>query len=311
MGIAIGGATVPKRWCVLPDGWNDAWQSAKGGSGTAPAWLTIIGDSVSAGAVSSDYVNNAWAAKLRSKLLSGYSLYGDFWPTSMSVSFATFGGTPPWVVGATAPTWYRWGMGTLPLFGGTPASPILTFTAPNAGTDLDLIYFDFAAGTFTWTVDGVAQATVTTTGAGYHKRVQVAGLANTTHTVVLTGQSANYVALWQGIATYGSRTRGIGFGRIAYSGGLAVDYAGNGNPPDPCKVWQGYGAATTGFGFPTQPSLAIIELGINDCSDAGSHSGGCGPTQYRRVLARLVQAFRRGAQNCSIVILGASHPDGV
>ena len=311
MGISVGGAAALKRWCVVPDGWDDCWKAAKANSGSAPAWLTVIGDSVSAGAVSSDYVNKSWTAVLKGKLAPPYRLYGDFWPTSMSASFATFGGTPPWVMNDT-PTWYRWGMGALPLYSGAPANPVMTFTTPYACTDLDLVYLDYAAGTWTYTVDGGAAQTVTTTGAGYAKRVQATGLANTTHTVAVTGQSASYVALLQGIATYGSRSAGIGFGRIAYSGALAVDdAASNAVPSDMCQQWQGYGATTTGFGFPTQPSLAIVELGINDCANAGSHAGGCGPTQYRRVLTRLVQAFRRGVPNCSVLILGASNPDGV
>jgi lysophospholipase L1-like esterase len=60
--------------------------------------------------------------------------------------------------------------------------------------------------------------------------------------------------------------------------------------------------AATGFGFPTQPNLTIIALGINDCNNARSE------TDFRNGLQRFIQATRRGNPNSSILLVSCYYP---
>jgi lysophospholipase L1-like esterase len=141
------------------------------------------------------------------------------------------------------------------------------------------------------------------------RRTQLTGLANTTHTIVFTGQSAPIAMLIFGIATYKSRTTGLRFAWTAKYGtplsgftlGTTPDYGQD-------QIWQGRSGATlTGFGFPAQPDLAIIGLGINDCRNIGS---GYALEGYQAGLRMICQAVRRGNANASILFVAFSNPDG-
>ena len=62
--------------------------------------------------------------------------------------------------------------------------------------------------------------------------------------------------------------------------------------------------STATFGFPAQPHLGVIALGLNDCRI------GYSPDSYQRVIRRMVQAFRRGQSDGSIATIAFSNPDG-
>ena len=61
----------------------------------------------------------------------------------------------------------------------------------------------------------------------------------------------------------------------------------------------------TGFGFPSAPSCAVIALGLNDCSDL------YGPDLVGNAIGSLINACRRAVQDCSIVVIAHSNPDGI
>lgn len=66
------------------------------------------------------------------------------------------------------------------------------------------------------------------------------------------------------------------------------------------------GTAATGFGIPTQPALAIIELGANDCFQATAATATGDPLtalSMQGYMNRLINAFRRGYANCSIAFV--------
>jgi lysophospholipase L1-like esterase len=82
-------------------------------------------------------------------------------------------------------------------------------------------------------------------------------------------------------------------------------------PIDRVALYQGFTGpvgtptATKGFGFPSQPDLAIIALGINDASQSVARG------TYRDGLDRLIWSLRYGKSDaCSIAILGVWGPDG-
>jgi GDSL-like Lipase/Acylhydrolase family len=300
---------------ALPAGWDSGWVAAKAASATAARWITQIGDSVGQGQVATDTLALGYFGVLRGILGGrGLPLMGDFYSVMDSADYmaatgATFNGTPPFVVTSTGRTWYSWGLGRLPFY--SAGNGTVTFTCPYACTELDVVFFDQTAGTFTYNLDGAGAVTVVPncTGVHYSRRLQLTGLSNIAHSIVFTSQSTGNVMCVQGVATYptaAARSAGIGYGRCAYNAAAVADFANTGNqPPDMAKQWQGFGAATTGFGFPTQPALLIIEEGINDLQQL------YGLAQFRRGLERLIQAARRGYPGCSVILLGVSNPDGL
>src|SRR2546428_864915 len=98
---------VSNKFIFLPDGWNDAWVSAKAASGSTPAQIAFLGDSYTQGMVSSNWYTKAWPVLVRNFILNSYPLYADFWGVTESASFVTFAGTtiagtPPFVVNVAA-----------------------------------------------------------------------------------------------------------------------------------------------------------------------------------------------------------------
>jgi lysophospholipase L1-like esterase len=114
------------------------------------------------------------------------------------------------------------------------------------------------------------------------------------------------------------RSNGVGFAHTAYIGASVLVSArldSAVNPTDKMVAWQGNtaiypGPFNVGFGFPTQPDLAIIELGGNDTADPGvtGNAMGAGPEQYYNGLRRLIDAIRRGNPNASIMFVAISIP---
>jgi hypothetical protein len=211
------------------------------------------------------------------------------------------------VLSATSIAWIQWSFGEIAYYNAGTAANAITFTTPYACTDIDIVYLDANAGTWNYAVDGGGSTPVTNTGVGYHKRIQLTGLANTTHTIVCGTQSAANVLMIAGCITYKSRTSGIGFASTAVYGQTQDDAWGqlHGGPADKPSYLQGKGAAATGFGFPSQPSLAMLEYGINDCGN------GVTVASFTDTLRRLIQALRRGQSRCSILLLGNCNPDAV
>lgn len=314
------GGVGTASWLYLPDGWDATWQAAKLASLTSPRWLTFIGDSVSTGAVSDDYLNHGFPGLLRAFLASHYNVTGDYYSEGQSAGFMNGGG--PFTLTSTGAV-VGTGINRYAQWSGTPANPG-SFTSPYACTDMDLVYGDVYAGTWTFTIDGGANGTVssptggtvaavggawqvTCTGTGKLNVIKVTGLTSAAHTVVATGQSSDYVIELRGIATYTDRTKGLWIGRAFASGESVVFDHGQlgGGGLDKTLYWQGYQSNAgnlNAMGFPTAPALAIIELGINDAQN------NYGLAAYKGGLARMCDALRRGYPGCSILLIGPSNP---
>jgi hypothetical protein len=305
---------IQRNWLYLPDGWDAAWRSAKSASGTTPAWLTLIGDSVMMGPASSNYLTKNAFNLLRASLLKSYPLYADFYHTGQSIRAAgTFPGAVPWVVNGSPAntlghgyTWQGYFTG-----GGLP-NPLMTFISPQAYTAYDIVYGKwYAATNFVYNVDGGANQTNSIAGTDqFQHRVNVGltGLASAAHAINIVSQAADYAATILGVSAY-TGANGLGFANLAMNGARLWALIMNGGQPTyHPDLFQGRidGSTPVGFGFPTQPALAIIQLGINDCQ-----AFNLGPDLFARGLARLIGALRRGYANCSIVILASSFPDAV
>jgi lysophospholipase L1-like esterase len=303
----------------LPGSWDTAWRNAKAASGSSTYWMTALGDSFTEGMVATDYLNLGWWGLLRANILArGYGLYADYWPTTNCAFFGytnTWAGTAPWVINSGAAAnqlWQLWGLtwtSTWPA--AATVSDLLTFTTPYACTTLAIIYYDYAIGTFSYNVDGGAAQTITCAGSGQLKLTTagLAGLANTAHTIHFTAQSAGNVLCVQGVQTIKtSGGPGLAFANCAVGGDQVANHVGTaGQPADRIILWQGWTASgtPTGFGFPTQPSLAIISFGLNDVGN------GKPLEQYQAGLDRMVRAFQRGQGQCSVLFVIHSLGDGV
>lgn len=312
------------RWAVLPSGWDAGWKASKAAAKTgSTAWILANGDSVVAGQGSTDYLNNGWVGKLRAAMLAaGVPLYGDFFPAwtyNLGTNPAAQGSvpfsTPP------AATIYEAGLGRV-IVPGSTGTAFTTFTTPrNDVVGMDIVYVDYATGSFQYSVDGGGNVTVNTTGPGTQagailKRVQITGLTAGTHTLAIGNAATTANALMLcGVSTY-SGTSGVGWVRNGYPTMAGVDLctaagtntgAGGGAsfPPDKARLIEGSTYAGINFtGFPVQPHLAIDAFLLNDCTY------GCAPQAVARAMKRRIQAYRRGRDACSILFLAPSYPDG-
>jgi lysophospholipase L1-like esterase len=109
------------------------------------------------------------------------------------------------------------------------------------------------------------------------------------------------VCILQGVVTYTGRPAGLGFGTLCYSGALANDWLSTNSVP----AYPKSSICTSFAGFPLQPHLAVIALGINDCAH------GVDLEDYRFALGDLCEALRAGRPDCSLLILAQSQPDGL
>jgi hypothetical protein len=312
---------TPQPWLVLPQGWDAVWTAAKAAAQTTPAWLVAVDNSVLSGAFANvDWNVNGCIAQLRTELLTnrGFALYGDFWSLSMSVDFSpSYVGTPPWVINDTTNRSKSYsGYAGGAIWNASMANPAATFTTPYACTAFDFLWqnpYVAASNTWTYTVDGGPAQTIVTPASSslYLTRTRVTGLANTTHTIVITTQSTALTFYLYGIATYPfnpATATGLGFANCHFQGQQALDFINSGNQPQKrYQIWQGAisGATPTGFGFPAAASLYLVELGLNDCSSI------VGADLFETSLSFQIRAMRRAVTNCSILIIAASNPDGI
>ena len=221
---------------------------------------------------------------------------------------------------------------------------IPAWTAGNC-TGFDIVHYDWGACTWAFQIDGGQGGTPTVTGATWNagsgwyvvtntgggaaagnvKKVTVRGLASGTHAIQWGQVSSAGNMMMIGISLFTGNAGGIGFVRSAYSGKRAVDSAttsgsnagGSGTqtaaPTFRPELWSGFGPANTSpaqitptpFGFPTQPTLAFIGYGINDCANY------INPAAYGDATQRKIIAVRRGVPNANICLVAFSYPDSV
>jgi lysophospholipase L1-like esterase len=140
------------------------------------------------------------------------------------------------------------GAGTL---SSSTVASTLTFVGNVAGTKVDVVYAN-GSGVFTVAIDGTAAVTVTPSGANNGNAIYtVTGLANTTHTVVVTVSTVTTVFI-------------LGF-QIVGSTGLLVSNAGvDGSTAQAFSDPNFYTWGTVTTSAPWSPDLYILEGPMND-----------------------------------------------
>lgn len=317
---SIGGGVPRSDNIFNPPGALAGWRQSKTQIGSAPIWISVIGDSVACG-FQAPTPGAGWFDVLRATLLQSYPLMGDFWFARHDDTATQRNLSPaPWAtnqtplvdtggIGAWLETWNSQ----------TGVMPLKTLTAPYAYTDADVLWYDLATGGnhFQYSVDGGAAVNINTGFTSRPQRTAISGLANTTHVLRLGGQTADGVMHVPGVCTYpsaGARTAGLGFGLAAVSG-IAIGSWGRQSWPggDKPAMWGGFDGTTWGaFGFPTMPHLAIIALGLNDSGQVitggQQNAYAFAPSGVGIMLDRFIRALRRGRPNVGIIILAYCNP---
>lgn len=307
----------PRPYLFLPPSWDAGWRAARDRAhalaGTAT--LMVAGDSIANGQAASSWPTTCFVELVCQALRARFGRYADFYPAyAQSPAVSAYAGAAPWsaVLNGNSANLYTNNSFTAMLFNTAVVSNAFqSFTSPAPCTALDLIYHDLGAGTFQYTVDGGPPQTVTCTGTpssagATTRRVRISGLVRATHTLTYGWQSAATAFGVVGVATYSGLPSGIGISRLAFSGARADHYrtgfGGGDFPANRIELIQGKtpgndATTNTGWGFPHQPDLLLLELGINDCAAATSL------TNYHTQLDRFCQAARRGAPDASLLFL--------
>lgn len=321
---------VSGPYYYLPSGWDTAWQNAKANAGSQRTYVTGIGDSIMNGAWATDIMIDSWWANLRTSLLTNNTLGGDHYGLMYSAAGVAVGGgpgtaTPPIVISGVNNTNYGIFAGAFNYiaYSETAQTPYITCTPPYNVVGFDIVYLDHIAGTWTYQVDSGSTTTVTTTGSGSPndslKKVSITGLTSGSHTLKINSPATFGVCDIIGVTGYTTASSGLCFANMAWPGLGLVIGSPTGNdlfdttnaPPDRLALYQGYQGPTssptslTGLGFPAQPNLAIIALGVNDAIASVSRAN------FRDALDRLVWSLRYGKSDaCSIIIAAMWCPDG-
>lgn len=167
------------------------------------------------------------------------------------------------------------------------AGSTITLAIDAPGTVLELIIGANTAA-FTYSIDGGAAVAIVPNGSSAMQTLTVTGLANTTHSVVITSVAggANYLS---GIGI--RNTTGIILENDGVSGSKASDWVTN--------AWYAGTAAL----FPSNPNCVVIEFGLNEYLAATQITG----PVFQANLTTLITAAKTAGAN---VILVASHrPD--
>lgn len=261
---ALEGQTAPG--ISIPEGWGQFWRPKRNNAAAVAAKVMLVGDSVTHGFYASNLKTTSWAGRLKTSLQTAYGNGGSgmFSTSSSNVNSAV-----------SAPVQAQWeGNGSYLTATGTWATGIafgpgishlrataagtLTFTGV-VGTTVRLWYLTGGAPRAAWqySIDGGAPVNVpAVTGATTIAQLNVTGLANTAHTVVITWNgTAGDVLDFIGVA--GFNATGIIVDNMGRSG-TNVSTAQWGNTSALTMPWNG--------GVSNPADLVIVGLGINDAT---------------------------------------------
>ncbi len=320
------------QYCYLPSGWDTAWKAAKALVGSQKVNVVAVGDSITQGWGATDMMTDSYFACLRASILSANNnaLGGDFYGVLYSSAInGVLGGpgtaTPPLVLYGTNNSDYYTTYGVLGvnIYVDHSETPFIVCTPPYNVVGFEIVYLDFTAGSWTYKIDSGSAVTVTTTGPATYpgailKKISITGLSAGSHTLTINAPSGGGALNIEGITAY-KATTGLCFANMGVPGlGLYAGVEGDNNlatistfPPDRIALYQGYQGTTaspsalTGLGFPTQPDLAIVALGVNDAGQSVASS------DFQTALRRLVWSLRYGKNDaCSIILVAMWAPDG-
>lgn len=306
-GLAIAAARVTN-----PAGLR-RWRVALGGSLFAPAVIHCIGDSLTYGIGAYEVPSY--------NLPDNAGVDPRSYPGQLRTLFARHLGTgeggmiTPWfqgtdsrVVKSNTTNVNSTGLMSLGVSITSTGPGTITYTLPPC-TAFDILTYvnniNFVIGSYTYAVDGGAPVAVTPAAEIAYKVLRVTGLADTAHTVVITGTSTNLSQHFGVRPHYG---KGVVVGRFGQPGWTVNDVIGLsaqsgahntsaiGNPAAQGRLQASLGA----WGV----NLVIIQLGHNDCT--AQPVEGTTPTLYRQRLQSYADtAIAAGA---SVLLMSSGLP---
>ena len=259
-------------------------KAAQAAAGSTLFRVACCGDSTTAGSLAgtTGAAQGSYPTHLRSLLATAGYTVGTGAPAaplasgSPSDSRWTFTGS--WNVAVSNGTLYY-----TTTDGGTA-----TFVSDVAGTFLKIYYFD-QNGTWEYQIDGGAQVPVTPGSTFALKQITVSGLANTTHTVVITGTTVSGAQAAIFAVEVGS-SAGVDISAFGAPGFTAGQYATQGgatqNWLSTVKTYMGFSPAIT----------TILDLGLND-----ANSGVTIPT-YLTTMGTLITNLQTAGSHVILMI---------
>ncbi len=182
----------------------------------------------------------------------------------------------------------------------------VTITLP-ASTAFDVLYYDGdgtggqpTGGNFSVNTDGAGAVAVNHAAGGGYKAASFTGLANTTHSVVITGTSSTSVLIC-GVRYYSDR--GVCVCRFGHSGWTTQDSLGIGGNNVGTASQQARELASYGMGT---PKLVIIEWLTNDWQLQVDPTQLTTPTLYRAGLQQMIDVSV--AAGASVLLLSDTDP---
>ncbi len=164
----------------------------------------------------------------------------------------------------------------------------VTIVTPFPCTDIDLIYYEgsglggITSGAWQYTVDGGAAVPVANAGGNTTKIITLTGLANTTHTIVVSGTSATN-ALFSGLYYYNNTTKGVLVTNQGRSSIAVSDLVGQGSIINTDANGQDR-LINANLTIPS-PDLVILYVGINDAATQQPI------TTFKNNLQRIINAI--------------------
>lgn len=251
------------RGFYVPAGWGSWWKAARAAAGSSLARVAVVGDSITQGFHCSDLRTKSWPSLLRSSLQtaygdggSGYFTTGNTIPAFSTINtwpsnnYATVTGT--WAVkGGTE------GPGSTSIFNQNSAGSTVTFPEVK-GSVIVVWYMTDPAfpGSFSVTIDGVAQGTQPSNAQAAAVRAQVYNVSAGTHTVVVTTIGATGLTCIFGVT--GLNSSGVVLHNYGFNGRKSADFS---------LAAPTYGAPQSYSGGSGNPAdLLIYALGVNDAN---------------------------------------------
>lgn len=280
----------------VPPGWGQFWRAKRDAAGSGKAVIGVLGDSISHGFFTSSLRNKAWAHLMRAELQAahgdggvGFLSVADTDLINSGAQYAGYKTSNEWV--ALTGTW------TNPGINEGPGSKVIkspdaggTATWQNVrGTSVSVLWLGQSGlGTFTWTIDGVAQTPVNTTAANGFYRTTVTGLSAGNHTVVITAPANVYLS---GVA--GENSTGVVLNMFGQAGQDSGVYISGSSTWGANVPWSG------GANYPCD--LLIYALGPNDSTSV--RLGDAFAQNVRRAMDDIKDvAARQGAVDVLFVL---------
>lgn len=254
---------------------------ARAAAGSGYAKIVCIGDSITVGVGATNKYVGSWPMVLRSVLSNrGASIGGTGWCFPWCNEGLT--NDSRWTYAGGFNVYQFDDASTMNFVTARATGATLQFTSDQPGTVVDIAFFN-NSGAFTYSIDGAAAVTVNPPGGQTIGKLTVTGLANTTHTVLITTTTASFTHI--SAIQVRNASSGLLVSNPAVGSSKTTPWTTNGLG---ASAWYDSGKLTRAD--ESAPDLVIIEpMIVNDAQTAG---GQVPPATSQSNLVDMIGAFR-------------------